>query len=222
MRNRASLVALFAVIALPAVAAAQPAGGGGYYAGGAPVSPFHPRGGTAMGGFSIGLGGMNVNGDEVECASCDYSPIGVEFDAHIGGMLSDRFGLALELQVNAETIEDSAYETSSLAQSTVMISGQYWINRQLWVKGGLGLSHLSVEGTDYYGDFTEPVDDGAAIMAGVGYELFSSPTFGLDLQGRFVSAGYDGIGDRITALTVGVGFNWYSLFGGGGALIVVH
>jgi hypothetical protein len=236
MKNRASLAVLAATgaaaLLVPAIASAQPSSGyyggpppaGGYYA--QPTTNaegYHLRGGRPMLGFSIGLGGMSVNGDDVECATCDYQPIGVEIDAHIGGMLNDRFGLMLELQANVETIEDNAYETQSLTQGVAMIAGQYWLTPRLWIKGGIGLAHLSVDHEDYYGGVTEPVDDGAAIMGAIGYELYSSRTFGLDLQGRLISAGYDGIDSKVNAATIGLGFNWYG-FGhvGGGAVVVVH
>jgi hypothetical protein len=230
---KTSLIVLAAALLAPAIASAQPSRGygspppppgGGYYANPTTnAEGYQLRGGQPMFGFSIGLGGMSVDGQDVECNDCGYSPIGIEFDGHIGGMLSDRFGLMLELQANAETIEDNAYQTSSLVQGTAMIAGQYWVTPRLWLKGGIGLSHLSVDSEDYYGGYTEGVDDGVALMAGVGYELYQSQRFGLDLQGRLISAGYDGIDSKVTAATIGLGFNWYG-FGSahGGGVIVIH
>lgn len=217
---------ILAIALIPAIAVAQPAaggGGGGYY-GQPPVNTggFHERAGTPMLGFSIGLGGMETEGGPVECANCEYSPIGVEFDGHVGGMLSNQFGLMLELQANAETVEDYGYEgNASLVQSTAMIAGQYFVSPRLWLKGGLGVAHLSYSYQDSYGGIDQPVDDGAAVMAAVGYELLSSRTFGLDVQARVIMAGYDGINDKITAATIGVGFNWYG-FGHTGAIIRIH
>src|SRR5688572_25957309 len=102
MKTRASLAALAAMLLVPAIASAQPSAapppagsGGGYYGGQpvTPVSPYHHRGGTPMIGFSLGLGGMQIDDQDVACSTCDYEPIGVELDFHIGGMLSERFGL---------------------------------------------------------------------------------------------------------------------------------
>ena len=233
MKTSASLAALAAVVLVPAIASAQPssappAGSGGYYgappAGAPPASPYHHRGGTPMIGFSIGLGGMQVDDNDVTCATCDYDPIGVEADFHIGGMLSERFGLMLELQVNAETVDDSIYGTTTMTQGVAMIAGQYWISPRLWIKGGIGAAHLSYEYDDYYGSGSEPVDDGAAMMGAIGYELLVTRGFGLDLQGRIISAGYDGIDDKVTAATIGLGFNWYGWGAGaaGGAILVLH
>ncbi len=224
MKPIQTTLTILAIALVPAIAAAQPAGsGGGYYAQ-PPVNAggFHDRAGQPMMGFSIGLGGMETDSGPVECLNCDYSPIGIEVDAHIGGMLSNQFGLMLELQINAETVEDYGYEGSaSLVQGTAMIAGKYFATPRLWIKGGIGLAHLSYSYEDAYGGIEEPVDDGAAVMAAVGYELLSSRSFGIDLQGRVIMAGYDGIDDKITAATIGVGFNWYG-FGPAGAVIHVY
>jgi hypothetical protein len=221
---RASLAAL-AFVLLPSIAAAQPsAGGGGYYGQPPPGIPggFHDRAGSPMFGFSLGLGGMQMDDAEVTCPSCSYQPIGVEVDAHIGGMLSHQFGLMLELQFNAETVESRRYDTTTLVQSTAMIAGQYFLTPRLWIKGGIGLAHLSYEYDDdyYYESGSEPIDNGAVLMAAIGYELLSTRTFAIDVQGRLISAGYDGIDQKVTAATVGIGFNWYGIGTGGGILII--
>jgi hypothetical protein len=225
---RVSLTALALVLLTvegPTGAAAQPSGGYGQ----PPPPPtipggFHDRAGMPFAGVSLGLGGMSIDDEEVTCPSCDYNPIGFEIDGHIGGMLSHNFALMLELQANAETVYEDSYGSASLVQGVAMISGQYWISPRLWVKGGIGLSHLSFEYDDVdYGSASEPVDDGAALMAAVGYELISLRYFALDAQARFITAGYDGIDDRVDALTVGIGLSWFGFWsGGGGAVIVVH
>jgi hypothetical protein len=218
MTTRLFLLALGAVVLAPAVAAAQP---GGYY-GQPQVSEtgHHLRAGMPLLGFGIGLGGLKIDDKNLDCPSCAYDPIGVGVDFHVGGMLSDRFGLMLELQANAETVEEDRYGTTSLVQYAAMIAGQYWVTPQLWVKGGIGLTHLAYEYDDYYYQGTsQPVDAGGALMAAIGYEVFSSPTFALDLQGRFITAGYDGIERTVTAATIGLGFSWYG-FGRGGVLII--
>lgn len=229
MKRILSLVSLVCgLVLVPTLAAAQPARGGGggqgYYSQ-PPTAPggFHYRHGMPMVGFSIGLGGMSVDERDVSCPSCEYNPIGVEGDFHIGGMLSDRFALMLELQGNAETVEDDAYGTTTLSQGVAMIAGQYWVTPQLWLKGGIGAAHLSYEYDDYYynDSASAPVDDGAALMVGAGYELYSADNFAIDLQARFITAGYDGIDSKVAAGTIGLGINWYGI-GSGGGVIVIH
>ena len=46
-------------------------------------------------------------------------------------------------------------------------------------------------------------------MGGIGYELYSTREFAVDLQGRLIEGSYKGIDDQITSGTIGVGFNWY-------------
>ena len=228
MNLRITLATLAALVATPVIAAAQPSSapppppGGGYYAGqpAQPTGGFHDRQGRPMLGFSIGLGNMKADNQDVVCGTCDYNPIAFEGDFHVGGMLSPRFGLMLELQANGKVVDDSSYGTTTETQVAAMIAGQYWVSPRLWLKGGIGAAHLSFEYDDGYYTYSQPVDDGAAVMAAVGYELVSARTFGLDLQGRVISGAYDGIGQKVTSATVSLGFNWYG-FGYHGAVVVV-
>ena len=60
-----------------------------------------------------------------------------------------------------------------------------------------------------HGGFSEPVDDGSALLLGAGYEVLSAPNFSIDLQGRLLIGSYSGIDEQITSGTIGVGFNWF-------------
>jgi len=214
--KRSHLVAFAAVLLAPAVAAAQPGYGappprGGYYSQPAPqlAGGFHDRTGRMALGFSLGLGGMQVGDNDVSCASCDYDPIAGEFDFHIGGMLSPRFALLFEVQANSQTVEDNGYGATSLVQATAMVAGQYWLSPQLWLKGGVGAASLSYSYDNGYDSQSENIDEGMALMGGVGYELLSAPNFSIDLQGRLISGSYESFDQNVTSGTVGVGFNWY-------------
>jgi hypothetical protein len=225
MKPMLSLAVLGGLCLIPALAMAQPGttggGGRGYYSQ-PPTAPggFKLRHGQLAIGFGVGLGGMTVDQNDVSCDTCEYNPIGLEGDFHIGGMLSDRFGLMLELQGNAETVSDTVYETTTLVQTAAMIAGQYWVTPRLWLKGGIGWTHLSYEYDDYYGSGSAPVDDGAALMGAAGYELYATDSFALDLQGRFITAGYDGVNSKVAAATIGLGINWYGVGHGGGGIVI--
>ncbi|HTJ41511.1 MAG TPA: hypothetical protein VL463_05420 [Kofleriaceae bacterium] len=203
----------------PAVASAQgyygpPPGGGGYYAqppGLLPGGYFDRTGRLAL-GFSIGLGGMSSsNQGDIGCPSCDWNPVAGEADFHVGGMLSPQFALLFELQLNAQTIDqvNQGEGTVTLSQGVAMIAGQYWVTPHLWIKGGIGAAHLSYDFNDAYQTQSEPIDNGAALMAGAGYEVYATREFAVDLQARIIEGTYKGIDDQITSGTVGVGFNWY-------------
>ncbi|MEJ7596938.1 MAG: outer membrane beta-barrel protein [Kofleriaceae bacterium] len=189
----------------PTQADAQP--GGGYYGAPPPRVPggFHDRMGRVAFGFQLGLGYMKDDFGDIECTNCDSVAVGVS--GHIGGFLSPRFALLFELQANAQTLQagEFADEDVYLTQSAAMVAAQYWVTPQLWLKGGLGLANLQV--SDAYEAFD--VDNGFALMAGLGYELFSARNFAVDLQGRIINGAYEGIDNNITSGTIGVGINWY-------------
>lgn len=211
------LVAFAAVLLAPAAAAAQPGYGpppgpapAGYYSQPSPVAGgFHDRTGRMALGFSLGLGGMQIGDAEVDCPSCDYDPIAFEVDFHIGGMLSPRFALLFEVQANGKTIDDNGFGATSLVQATAMVAGQYWLTPQLWIKGGIGGANLSYSYDDGYTTDSEDIDQGAAIMGAIGYEVLSARNFSIDLQGRLVSGSYDSFDQNVTSGSVGVGFNWF-------------
>lgn len=216
MKPTKTLLVLAALL-VPGIAAAQPGGyyggGGGYYGGGGGYQAtqlpggFHNRQGRLAWGFSLGLGGMSDKGSQVTtCANCNYNPIAVEADGHIGGFVGPRLALMAEFQVNAQTVNRNDFDGDTvLSQNVLMAAAQYWVTPQLWIKGGVGLTHLQAD--DYY--FVYEIDNGVALMGAVGYELMSARNFSVDLQGRLIQGTYNGLEDRITSGTVGVGFNWY-------------
>lgn len=218
--KRIHLVAFAAVLAAPAVAAAQPGYGPtsappppppqGYYSQPAGIpGGFHDRAGRMALGFSFGLGGMKANDEAISCAGCDYDPIAGEFDFHIGGMLSPRFALLFEVQANVQTVADNAYYVETLGSAAGMVAAQYWLTPQLWLKGGLGFASLSVSRDDGYETQSSDSVEGGAAMGAIGYELLSARTFSIDLQGRLITASYEDIDANITSGTIGVGFNWF-------------
>lgn len=209
------LLLVLASLALPAVAAAQPGYGGqpgGYYSRPA-TKPggFWDREGRLMWGVSVGLGGMSSKDGPIDCPTCDYNPIAFEIDGHVGGMLSARLALMAELQANVQTVEEQNYGegTITLAQGALMFAAQYWIVPKVWIKGGIGFSHLEFNYDDYYQTVSDPIDDGGVFMVGAGIELLSGREFALDLQGRYIRGNYDGIDDQISSGTIGIGVNWY-------------
>lgn len=211
---------IFAALVLaPAAAAAQPSAQPpparyGYTpttAAPTTAGGFHDRQGRMMLGFSLGLGGMKIGDEEVQCTNCNYDPIAGEFDFHIGGMMSPRFGLMLEVQGNAQTVAENTFGATSLVQATAMVAAQYWLTPQLWIKGGIGGASLGYSYSDDFNsnaDQSEELAQGGAVMAGVGYELLSARNFSIDAQARFIQGSYKD-GQDVTSGSLGVGFNWF-------------
>src|SRR3954465_9224865 len=105
MKPIKSLLVLAILVFAPAVASAQyyGGGGGGYYQQQQSRIPggFHDRTGRLAWGFGIGLGGMHDDGSSItNCDNCSNGPV-LELDGHIGGMVSPRFALLFEGQLNA-------------------------------------------------------------------------------------------------------------------------
>lgn len=202
-----SLLVLACLLA-PAAASAQ-----GYYGNGGQAQRlpggFHDRQGRITYGFSLGLGGMSSNGDDIECVNCDYSPLAASASAHIGGFVGPRLALMGELQANVQTLAVDGYgDAETLVQSALLFAAQYWVTPQLYVKGGVGIANLRIDHS-YYGTVAEVPENGVALMGAVGYELLSAPRFSVDLQGRFINGSYDSVGEHVTSGTIGVGINWF-------------
>ncbi|MEZ4363976.1 MAG: hypothetical protein R3B48_27630 [Kofleriaceae bacterium] len=201
---------------LSAVAWAQPGYGGGrpgYYSQQPSTTPggFWDRGGGIIWGIGLGVGNMTAGSGPIECVNCSYDPVAWEVEFHVGGMVSPRLAILGEFQGNVQTLEVVAggEGTKSLAQIGLMLAAQYWITPQLWVKGGLGFAHLAYNYDDAYQSQDEPIDDGAIVLGGIGYEILSGRNFAVDLQGRYIVGSYDGINDSVSSATIGFGINWY-------------
>jgi hypothetical protein len=211
------ILVMLAFLLAPGVAAAQ-----GYYGGSGPgqygpppssqlPGGFHNRQGRLMFGVNAGLGAMNDDVGDIDCSNC--SDISGELAGHIGGFIGPRFALMGELQGNAQTLNvDYGGGTETLVQSALMIAGQYWLTPQLWIKGGIGFANLRVDWSAYgdgYVDASTQPENGVALLGAAGYELLSARNFSVDLQGRIINGSYEGINNNITAVSIGVGLNWF-------------
>jgi hypothetical protein len=197
---------VLAIVCAPALAAAQ-----GYYGrpGQRSAVPggFHDRTGRLTWGIGGGIGFMHDGGSTItSCVNCDFKPLALEGDFHLGGMLSPRFGLMFEGQLNAQTVAADRFNGDTfVTQGAAMFAAQFWLLPQLWVKGGLGFASLRVDD----GVFVDDFGTGGAVMGAIGVELFSARNFALELQGRLIEASYNSLNDNITSGTIGVGVNWY-------------
>ena len=223
MKLASSALLAAAALLAPAIASAQPSqtppppppppsGGYGYYSTTPTRTPdgFQLRAGRLALGVGLGFGGMDGENTSISCPTCEYDPLSVGIDFHIGGMLSHRLALLFEIQGNAQTVEQHGFEgEKTLSQVALLGAAQFWLTPRIWLKGGLGVASLQNTYSDAYGDQDEQIDTGAAVLLGAGIELVQSQNFALDLQGRVLVGSYDLIDDSITAGTIGLGLNWY-------------
>ncbi len=221
----APALTLAAAALAPALAVAQPgaqpgppppppAGSAyvGYY--GAPPAQA-PNGGYMHGsgrltlGASIGIGAMSSDDGPIECSGCDYNPAAAGIAMHVGGLITPRFALMLELQGNMQAVAENGAESTTLVQSAAMLAAQYWVTPRLWVKGGLGAAQLSYSFSNDFESQSQEIDSGGAVMAAVGFEILSAPNYSVDLEARALVGSYEATASQITAGHVGIGFNWF-------------
>ncbi len=171
---------------------------------------FYRRGLTV--GLGLGIGNMSFDSGPIECVDCETDPAAVGFDFHIGGMLNPRMALLFEVWGTSKQVDYNG--STFFTQAMVMGALQYWLTPQLWLKGGLGISSLSysVEGESVDVECGQAEGEpctGGAIMGAIGYEVFSSRKFALDLQLRLGAGSYEGLADQVNAFSLGAGVNWY-------------
>jgi hypothetical protein len=204
------VAAVLAPLSFASQAEAQP---GGYYTNPATTQHpggFHNRSNRLIFGFSLMLGHLSdsegtIGGDN----TVGYSTVSGGVSAHIGGFVGPRFALMAEVQGNAVTLSSDFYDgTTTLVQSALMGVAQYWVTPQLWLKGGIGFANLRVDNS-YYGTVAEVPENGLALMGAVGFELLSARDFSVDLQGRLINGSYDSVDTNVSAVSIGLGLNWF-------------
>jgi opacity protein-like surface antigen len=171
----------------------------GYYAPppryGYPPPP--PRSGMYREGIVVGfaLGGGGISGN---CA-VGYCGGALSGELHIGGMLNPRLALMFDLWGNARDINGTS---DTFSQTFWTAAAQYWVLDMLWVKAGLGISHVQV--SDVYGPYTD--DTALGLMLGGGVEVLQVANMALDLQFRLGFGFYNPSLDNYAFL---VGLSWY-------------
>ncbi len=70
-------------------------------------------------------------------------------------MLSSRLALLFEVQGNVQTVQRNGGfdDDTTLSQGAALFAAQFWLIPQLWIKGGLGFSRLTVGDNTFTEDF---------------------------------------------------------------------
>jgi hypothetical protein len=147
-------------------------------------------------GFALGAGG--ITGD---CAP-GFCGGAVSGEFHLGGMMMPRLALLFDVWGNARTINGTGGD-GTFSQSFWTAAAQYWLIDQLWLKAGLGISHVQVS-SDYYG--TQDDETALGLMLGAGVEVVQISNMALDLQFRFGHGFYD---TQLNNYAFLVGLSWY-------------
>jgi hypothetical protein len=158
------------------------------------------RGGTF--GVAIGAGhlGCSVDGDDCDG---DGASEAAGISVHGGATVGPALAVIGELWLMGHT-EDNV----TTSQGILTADLRFWAAPGLWLQGGLGFARSAVR---YDGDLVDTEsrsDTVPAVTAGLGLELISSATFGLDVQLKAGTGLYED-DMRIYNLSLGVGANWY-------------
>jgi hypothetical protein len=180
----------------PGYYAPPPGYGGGYPPPPPPRYRYHVyREGLVL-GFALGGGGITGN-----CAP-GYCGGAIAGELHIGGMLNPRMALLFDLWGNARTIDGTGGD-GTFSQSFWTAALQYWVADIVWIKGGLGISHVTVD-SDSQGNLDDETALGLVLAAGV--EVLQVGNMALDLQFRFGHGFYDVSLNNYAFLA---GLSWY-------------
>jgi hypothetical protein len=148
-------------------------------------------------GVGIGFGGDSAQGCGTDCG------IGGAFEFHIGGMLTPQLALLFDFTAFQYSIPNSNIDTYNTMYTAAV---QFFPTNALWLKGGIGLARYSQSDVftgEGFGD-----DSGKALLLALGYEVYQSGPFALDLQFRFADGFYNVVPNHSNAAFL-VGFNWY-------------
>jgi hypothetical protein len=118
-------------------------------------------------------------------------------------MVNPRLSIQGELATHLQTL--SANGDSTLQQGTFLVAAQYWVTPRLWLKGGMGISSLTLIDNG----FEDEIDQGGTFMAGIGYEIVHGGQFAMDLMLRTYLTDYADVDQGIEAPSVALGINWY-------------
>ncbi len=155
----------------------------------------------------LGLGSMSSDSDEIRCDGCDVEPVAVSASFEIGAMLNPRLALLVHLRATGRSLDVDG--VNILWNSMGLIAAKYWLNRQLWVKGGLGFATLGITYDDGFVTEDTQLDEGGAGLLAIGYEVLHSRRFALDLSLTATSSTFSQVEDTINTGVISLGASWF-------------
>jgi hypothetical protein len=150
---------------------------------------------------------MDSSAGELTCEGCEVEPPAVGGELHIGTMLMPKLAVQGEAWFMSRSLDDNG--DSSLDQTLLMVTAQYWVAPKFWLKAGIGVSNLTLSYFDGFEQVDESLESGTAIMGAVGYEIVQSGGFALDLQLKTGRGLYSDRDEEITTNVLALGLNWY-------------
>jgi hypothetical protein len=144
-------------------------------------------------GFALGGGGIQGYCDIGYCGGA------LAGELHIGGMMNPRTAIELDVWGNARGINGTDSDVSQTFWTGAL---QFWATDLLWLKAGLGASHVQV--SDVFGPYAD--NTALGLILGGGVEVVQAGNMALDLQFR---AGFGFYDRTLTNYAFMIGLSWY-------------
>jgi len=149
------------------------------------------------------------NTGAIQCADCNYDTAAGGFGVHLGFQLNPQLSIAADLRGTGQLISSDFFSDAYLIQTTFMGVAKYHLAPRFWIQGGVGFANLSITVDDGYVQTDDKVDNGGAVMIGGGIEVATGRKMSIDLSLRIIDAAYDGLGDNIQSVMLGLDFNFH-------------
>jgi len=162
-------------------------------------------------GFGLGTGGGSASGQGSTFSfrelNGDRSTTNVLLNFKVGATISPRLLLGFDLTAVRSAADQDGYDTAVQVNNYDAVATFFPMDTGLFVRGGLGLSAISVESP-----VTTVTASGANVLLGVGYAWWLGRTFNLTVNLDFSAQSYGSSNDkpessRVWALYAG--FDWY-------------
>jgi hypothetical protein len=150
-------------------------------------------------GASLGGGSFSISYDREHV---DTRVEGGSGEIHLGGMITHTLAILFDGWAVGGDINDE----QSWFHNIGTVSLRAFLGQWVWVQGGLGFAHFTLEDR-YNGTAADSSESGGAAMGALGLEFYQSTHLTLDVSLRLGVASYSNADVSMGALQIGI--NWY-------------
>jgi len=155
-------------------------------------------------GVAIGVGSLSIESEEKKLINLSATLPNVK----LGYMLNEKN--ALWIYLPGATFK---HHEKSRGFEAFTLASQHWVNKKLWVLGGIGITFDAPVFYEVENPSAEDFNTGfPAITISTGYEIWSKDRFSIDLQYRFFYGTSNLPNDSVRtgiANMIMIGLNWY-------------
>ena len=182
------------------------------------AAPYYPRSQQRDGwyiGFGVGMGDGSISGQGESFSfremNFDRDPTRIGLNFKVGWTVTPRLLLGLDITASRAQASGSGVTTAAQITNYDAVATFFPMERGFFVRGGLGLSALSLEYDDGIDDATDTYG-GMNILGGIGYAFWLGKQFNLtvNLDGSKQFYGSSDVEPESSQFwMVYAGFDWY-------------